>query len=73
MPLYTIFAGIKEIQVFNQQDRENEFLKVLTYTSYAKSIAIKCLYHPAMQFLNNMGTVLVIGYGGYFSFHREGS
>lgn len=68
--LHDNLAGIKEIQVFNQQDREKKriFKSSQTYTiAMLKALRLSAFYHPAMQFLNNMGTVLVIGYGGYLA------
>lgn len=61
------FSGIKEIQVFNCQDRERDkFAKrtheytTLTMTAFKKSSIV----HPFIAFLNQLGTVLVIGIGG---------
>ncbi len=61
------FSGIKEIQVFNCQDRERDkFSKrtkeytTLTMAAFKKSSIV----HPFIAFLNQLGTVLVIGIGG---------
>lgn len=61
------FSGIKEIQVFNCQDRERdkfgertaEFTRV-TMNAFKKSSVV----HPFISFLNQLGTVIVIGFGG---------
>lgn len=61
------FSGIKEIQIFNCQDTENkkfsektaEFTRV-TMNAFKKSSIV----HPFIAFLNQLGTVIVIGIGG---------
>lgn len=68
--LHDNLSGIKEIQVFNQQEREKKRIakKSVNYAvetlRYLRSSAI---YHPSIQFLNNFGNVLVIGVGGYLA------
>ncbi len=61
------FSGVKEIQIFNCQDRErdrfaqrtHEYTR-LTMEAFKKSSIV----HPFIGFLNQLGTVLVIGIGG---------
>lgn len=60
-------SGIKEIQLFNQQKKEKEHVK--RHAHEQRDLTMKALtrgavYHPAVEFLNNMGTVLVIAFGG---------
>lgn len=68
--LHDNLSGIKEIQVFNQQDREKKRIagKSLTYANaILKALKLSSIYHPSIQFMNSIGTVLVIGYGGYLA------
>ncbi len=69
--LHDNLAGIKEIQVFNQQARESERIRVKSQ-DYARlnvrMLKMSAYYHPAIGFFNNFGTVLVIGFGGYLAF-----
>lgn len=61
------FSGVKEIQVFNCLDRENEKFakKTHEYTTITMSAFKKSsIVHPFIAFLNQLGTVLVIGIGG---------
>ncbi len=61
------FSGIKEIQVFNCLDRERDKFASRTreYTHLTMSAFKKSsIVHPFIAFLNQMGTVLVIGIGG---------
>lgn len=61
------FSGIKEIQVFNCLDRERDKFaqKTRQYTTLTMSAFKKSsIVHPFIAFLNQLGTVLVIGVGG---------
>ncbi|MDP4153589.1 MAG: ABC transporter ATP-binding protein [Bacillota bacterium] len=63
-------SGIKEIQVFNQQNREYENVEeasLLHAETQVHALKLSAIYHPTIQFLSNMGTVFVIGYGGYLA------
>lgn len=68
------FSGIKEIQIFNCLDREkerfssktNEFT-ALTMAAFKRSSVV----HPFISFLNQLGTVLVIGVGGIMASKGE--
>ena len=68
--LHDNLSGMKEIQVFNQQKRETERVTKKS-TKYAyeilKFLRMSAIYHPSIQFLNSIGTVLVIGFGGYLA------
>lgn len=63
-------SGMKEIQAFNQQKREQ---KKLSYFSqhYVKSIlaALKksALFHPTIELISSLGTVIVVFAGGKFA------
>lgn len=67
-------SGIKEIQVFNQQ--ENEKSRIAGLSSKHASAVIKALwysafFHPALSFFTSLGNVIVIGFGGYFALTGE--
>lgn len=60
-------SGIREIQAFNQQDRESG--RVTTFSeSYSKKVMEAltkgALYHPRIEFLNNLTTAVVLSCGG---------
>lgn len=68
--LHDNLSGIREIQVFNQQDREKRRIegKSLSHANAILSaLKLSAIYHPSIEFFNSMGTVLVIGYGGYLA------
>jgi len=63
-------SGIREVKLFNQQEKELEDIKTVS-ENHVKALlwALKLgsIYHPGIQFLSSMGTVCVIGYGGYLA------
>jgi ATP-binding cassette subfamily B protein len=63
-------SGIKEIKLFNQQKREYKDVKRNSekhVNALLAALKFGAVYHPGIQFLSNMGTVFVIGYGGYLA------
>ena len=59
--------GVKEIQTFNQQSREYDRVKNLSeehVTMNLKALRLSAIFHPAVGFVTNLGTVLIVGAGG---------
>ena len=72
--LHDNLSGIKEIQVFNQQEREHERIhhKSMSYVKATlKVLRLSAVYHPSIEFFNNLGMVLVIGVGGYLALTQK--
>lgn len=67
-------SGIKEIQVFNQQKREVEHIRK-TAGSWRDAIlrALKksAVFHPSIEFIGSMGTVIVVGMGGWLAWQGK--
>lgn len=64
-------SGMKEIQLFNQQVHESD--RVGGVAKEQRDMTMKALtrgaiYHPSIEFLNHLGTVLVIGVGGFLAY-----
>ena len=60
-------SGVKEIQVFNRQERELEHFADVSqkFTVYnIMALTRSAIIHPSIAFLNQIGTVLVIAIGG---------
>ncbi len=60
-------SGVKEIQVFNRQERELEHFADASrkFTKYnIMALTRSAFIHPFIAFLNQVGTVLVIAIGG---------
>ena len=64
------FSGIKEIQVFNKQEHELERVSAIAgeFTDFQlRALRKSAIVHPLITFLNQLGTVLVIGVGGFLA------
>lgn len=60
-------SGIREIQAFGRE--EDEYKRMQDYCKYYSSVNIKAnfaaaIFHPSVEFLTSIGTVLVMGIGG---------
>ena len=63
-------SGMKEIQAFGQEDRELE--KMMELCKRYSDVNIRANYanaffHPGIELLTSMGTVIVVGIGGYLA------
>lgn len=63
-------SGIKEIQAFGQENRELD--KMLEICRHYSNVNIRAnfanaFFHPGIEFLTSMGTVIVVGIGGYLA------
>lgn len=60
-------SGMKEIQIFNQQRREKDRIKVRA-GNYASAILhalkLSAVFHPTVEAVSSMGTVIVVLFGG---------
>ena len=67
-------SGIREIQAFGQQERESsrvdekagEFTKAML-----SALKINAVFHPSVEFLTALGTVIVVGFGGFLAFQAR--
>lgn len=68
------FSGVKEIQIFNRLDSEcirfSDKAKEFTYVTMS-AFKKSSIVHPFIAFLNQLGTVLVIGVGGLMAANGE--
>lgn len=61
-------SGMKEIQAFGKEGRESRGMK--DYCKHYSFVNIRAnfynaMYHPAVEFMTSIGTVIVMGAGGY--------
>ncbi len=64
------FSGIKEIQVFNRQDHEENVVGGLAHKhadQTMKGIFWVSVLHPSVNFLTGLGTLIVVLFGGLFA------
>ncbi|MCL2832312.1 MAG: ABC transporter ATP-binding protein/permease [Treponema sp.] len=67
-------SGIKEIQAFGQQERESgrvlekagEFTKAML-----SALRLSAVFHPSVEFITSLGTVIVVGFGGLLAFYGK--
>ncbi|HWQ58834.1 MAG TPA: ABC transporter ATP-binding protein [Clostridia bacterium] len=65
------FAGIREIQSFNKEGAESGAvegkLKVFT-GAMLRALRLSAVFHPSVEFLSAVGTVIVVGVGGLLAY-----
>lgn len=65
------FSGILEIQAFGQQAYESSRIhnRAASVTaSILRALKLSGIFHPSVEFLTSLGTVFVVGFGGYFAY-----
>lgn len=67
-------SGMKEIQAFGQEEHERGRMEILR-KKYAE-VNIRAnfangIFHPGVEFLTSLGTVVVIGVGGYMGMQHK--
>lgn len=68
------FSGIQEIQAFGQQERESNRVleKASAYTrNMLRALNLSAIFHPSVEFITSLGTVFVVGFGGYLAFRNQ--
>lgn len=67
-------SGLKEIQIFNKQaaERNNVDEKSQDYVkAILVALRLNAVFHPAIEFLTSLGTVIVIFFGGMLAIQGE--
>lgn len=68
--LQDAISGMREIQAFNQQRREEETVHRLSFDHVRQILAalrLSAIFHPAVDFFTSIGTVIVVVFGGYMA------
>jgi ATP-binding cassette subfamily B protein len=66
------FSGMHETQAFGQQERATRQVTekaTNVTTSLLYALKLSGIFHPSVEFLTALGTVIVVGFGGYFAFN----
>lgn len=64
-------SGIHEIQSFGQEDYETERVNEKNFDhikAMLHALKISAVFHPSVEFLSSIGTILVVGFGGWLAF-----
>ncbi len=67
-------SGIHEIQSFGREDYETEKVNEKNFghiRAMLKALKISAVFHPSVEFISSLGTVLVVAFGGYLAW-RDG-
>lgn len=68
------FSGIHEIQAFGQQQMQTDTVraKASVFTkNILNALNISAVFHPSVEFLTSIGTIIVVGFGGYLAYRGE--
>jgi ATP-binding cassette subfamily B protein len=67
-------SGIHEIQSFGREEYETEKVDERNFEhirAMLQALKISAIFHPSVEFISSLGTILVVGFGGYLAY-REG-
>jgi ABC-type multidrug transport system fused ATPase/permease subunit len=68
------FSGLQEIQAFGRQSSASE--KVLhkgeDFTrNMLRALKLSAVFHPGVEFLTSIGSVIVVGFGGFLAYKNQ--
>jgi len=68
------FSGIQEIQAFGRQHSASQ--KVLhkgeDFTrSMLRALKLSAVFHPGVEFLTSLGSVIIVGFGGFLAYYNR--
>ena len=67
-------SGIHEIQSFGREEYETEQVNEHNFEhirTMLQALKLSGIFHPSVEFLSSIGTILVVGFGGYLAY-KEG-
>ena len=67
-------SGIHEIQSFGREEYETEQVNVSNFEhirAMLKALKISAVFHPSVEFISSLGTILVVGFGGYLAYRES--
>ena len=67
-------SGVHEIQSFGREEYETGRVNEKNFdhvNAMLNALRISAVFHPSVEFISSLGTVLVVGFGGYLAY-REG-
>ena len=67
-------SGIHEIQSFGREEYETGKVDERNFEhirAMLQALKISAIFHPSVEFISSLGTILVVGFGGYLAW-REG-
>ena len=67
-------SGIHEIQSFGRESYEKERVNEKNFAhihAMLKALKISAIFHPSVEFVSSLGTILVVGVGGYLAYKND--
>ena len=67
-------SGIHEIQSFGREEYETEQVNVSNFAhirAMLQALKISAVFHPSVEFISSLGTILVVGFGGLLAFRES--
>ena len=67
-------SGIHEIQSFGREEYETGRVNERNFEhirAMLQALKISAVFHPSVEFISSLGTILVVGFGGYLAFRAE--
>lgn len=64
-------SGIQEIQSFGREEYETERVDQKNFEhirAMLKALKISAIFHPTVEFISSLGTILVVAFGGYLAY-----
>ena len=65
------FSGVQEIQSFGREEYESEQVNDRNFDhirAMLHALKISAIFHPSVEFISSLGTILVVGFGGYLAY-----
>ncbi len=67
-------SGVHEIQAFGREEYETGRVNEKNFDhvrAMLKALKISAIFHPSVEFISAIGTILIVGFGGFLAY-REG-
>ncbi len=67
-------SGLHEIQAFGQEAYEGERVRMKSLDqviAMLKALKASAIFHPCVELLSSLGTVLVVFFGGYMAYQKQ--
>lgn len=67
-------SGLHEIQAFGQEEYEGERVRKKSLEqvfAMLRALRASAIFHPCVELLSSLGTVLVVFFGGYLAYRKE--
>ena len=64
-------SGVPEIQSFGRENYETEQVNAKNFDhvrAILKALKISAVFHPSVEFISALGTILVVGFGGWLAY-----